>query len=112
MSLIPVFAPRLRVRRLGAADHDVARWYLLNDVDANAFVLGWLDHHGVVPADPDVRFAFVGVYEGTALRGVGLFVAGAVCCLAVDSPADAKAALKKTIKDYNSLPGENSLRFE
>jgi len=91
MSLIPVFQPRVRVRRLGAADHDVARWFLLNDVDANAFVLGWLDRHGVVPVDPDRRFAFVGTWDGADLRDLALFVSGAVCCLAARTPSGAEA---------------------
>ena len=91
MSLLPAFSPRVRVRRLGAADHDAARWRLLDDVDANAFVLGWLDRNGVVPVDPDRRFAFVGVYEGRQLRDLALFVSGAVCCLAASSRDGAEA---------------------
>lgn len=49
-------------RRLRRRHHDRLRDFLLDDVDANLFMISWLETNGVQPSRPD-RFQFLGWFD-------------------------------------------------
>lgn len=87
--------PDLLVRRLPARETDLLAAFLRGDAGTNAFLLGWLQTHGVEDGG-EGRFRYVGVFSRDGLlRGhpeaIALVAGDDICCLSTGAPSAADA---------------------
>ncbi len=77
--------------------------FLLEDVDANLFILSWLENHGVEPSRAD-HFAFWGFFSSSGgLRSISLNIANRLVMLDTRIDDDARR--------FGLFFGERDLRF-